>query len=222
VSKKTDIGGEVAMGAGEMALQSAEATIAASPERGLLESCRSGDPHAFARLVAIHEAMVVNLATRLLGDREEARDLAQDVFLQVYRNLKRFEARSSLKTWIYRIVVNQCRNRQRWWRRRRKDRSCPIDELTAADEARVRVADAEGPFESVARSEKAEKVKAALGALSFDHRAILLLREVESLSCDEIAATLGLPEGTVKSRLARAREALRSRLLPLLAEGDRL
>ena len=94
-------------------------------ERGLVELCRRGDPQAFARLVALHEGMVFNLAARLLGDAEEARDLSQDVFLQVYRTLGRFEGRSSLKTWIYRIVVNQCRNRQRWWRRRRRERCLP-------------------------------------------------------------------------------------------------
>ena len=88
--------------------------------------------------MALHEAMVFNLAARLLGDVEEARDVAQEVFLQVYRTLGRFEGRSSLKTWIYRIVVNQCHNRRRWWRRRARDRSRPIDELTAAEDAAAR------------------------------------------------------------------------------------
>lgn len=208
------------MGAGEMALRTADALAAgATAESGLLQLCRQGNAEAFARLVAVHEGMVYNLAARLLGDAEEARDLAQDVFLQVYRTLGRFQGRSSLKTWIYRIVVNQCRNRQRWWRRRRRDRSYPIDELTPADEARMTIAGSpDGPFEEVRRAERARRVQAALEGISFEHRAVLLLREVECLSCEEIAAALGLPEGTVKSRLARAREALRRRVLPLLGE----
>lgn len=200
------------MASRELALGTAEAFAGrAAVERGLVEMCRSGDAEAFARLVALHESMVYNLAARLLGDGEEARDLSQDVFLQVYRTLGRFEGRSSLKTWIYRIVVNQARNRQRWWRRRRRERSCPIEDMTPADHARAAAGrpDADAPFERLARGERARQLQAALLKLSFDHRAILLLREVEGLDCEEIAAALKIPQGTVKSRLARARESLR-------------
>jgi RNA polymerase sigma-70 factor (ECF subfamily) len=196
-----------------LALRSAGAlALEALPERGLVEQCRRGDAQAFARLVSLHEGMVYGLAARMLGDPEEARDLAQEVFLQVYRKLSHFEGRSSLKTWIYRIVVNQCRNRRRWWRRRRRERSVGLDELSAKDEARLGPGDS--PFEDVARRERARRVQDALLRLSFDHRAVLLLREVEGLSGEEIAASLGLSEGTVKSRLARAREALRRLLDP--------
>jgi RNA polymerase sigma-70 factor (ECF subfamily) len=200
---------------GELVLRPAEALAGAvTLERGLVEECRRGDAHAFTRLVALHEGMVFNLAARLLGDPEEARDASQEVFLQVYRTLGRFEGRSSLKTWIYRIVVNQCHNRRRWWRRRGKERSCPIDALTPADETRLAEArpPGEGPEEALSRRERAQAVQAALLQLSFDHRTVLLLREVEELSCEEIGETLSLAEGTVKSRLARAREALRRAL----------
>lgn len=191
----------------------------AAPEAALVERCRRGEEQAFARLVALHEAMVFNLAARLLGDAEEARDLSQEVFLQVFRALGRFQGRSSLKTWIYRIVVNLCRNRQRWWRRRFRDRSAPLEDLSPTDEARLGSSAAgDSPFERVARRERARCVQLALLGLSFEHRAILLLREVEGLSCEQIAVTLALPEGTVKSRLARAREALRQRVQPLLKE----
>ena len=204
------------MASRELAIRSAETFAgSAAGERGLVELCRRGDAEAFARLVSLHEPMVVNLGARLLGDPEEAKDLAQDVFLQVYRTLGRFEGRSSLKTWIYRIVVNQARNRQRFWRRRRRDRSCPIEDMTMADQARMAAArpDADAPFERLARAEAARRLQAALLTLSFDHRAVLLLREVEGLACEEIAAALKLPEGTVKSRLARARECLRLGML---------
>ncbi len=207
--------GNIAMAAGEFALRPAEALAGgASLEHGLVEQCRRGDAQAFARLVALHEGMVFNLAARLLGDPEEARDAAQEVFLQVYRNLGRFEGRSTLKTWIYRMVVNHCRNRQRWWRRRRKDRSCPIDAMTPAEEARLAEQGprGEGPDERLERRERARAVQSALLRLSFEHRAVLLLREVEGLSCEEIAGTLALPQGTVKSRLSRARDALRGAL----------
>src|SRR5437870_9835668 len=145
------------MAAGDIALRPAEALAGgASLERGLVEECCRGDAQAFARLVALHEGMVFNLAARLLGDAEEARDLAQEVFLQVYRTLGRFEGRSTLKTWIYRIVVNQCHNRHRWWRRRKKDRSRPLDELTPADQARLVAGDRgqASPYEELRRRER--------------------------------------------------------------------
>jgi RNA polymerase sigma-70 factor (ECF subfamily) len=199
-----------------MALGSAEHALAAGAqaEDALVAACRRGDAQAFERLVALHEGMVFNLAARLLGDAEEARDLSQEVFLQVYRQLERFEGRSALRTWIYRIVVNQCRNRPRFWRRRRRDRCCPNDGLGA--QRQPRVAEGLGPFEQARLRERAERLQQALARLSFEHRVVLLLREVEALSCEEIAGTLGLPEGTVKSRLSRARDVLRRELLPLL------
>jgi RNA polymerase sigma-70 factor (ECF subfamily) len=211
------------MASGEMAFHAAEALGGgATLETGLVEQCRRGDAQAFARLVALHEGMVFNLAARLLGDGEEARDVSQDVFLQVYRTLGRFEGRSSLKTWIYRIVVNQCRNRQRFWRRRRKDRSCPLETLTPADEARMNARqDESSPYDQLRLRERAQKVQQALLRVSFDHRAILLLKEVEGLSCEDIAGALGLATGTVKSRLSRARESLRASLLGVLENGER-
>ena len=205
----------------EMALPTDAACAVA--DAGLVALCRVGDREAFGRLVALHEGMVLNLSARLLGDSEEARDVAQEVFLQIYKSLHRFEGRSSLRTWIYRIVVNHCRNRQRWWRRRRRAESVPLDELAGADEARVsrEATGNEGPFERCQRREMGERVTRALGLLSFEHRTVLLMREVEGLSCDEIAETLDLPTGTVKSRLSRARESLRCNLLPLMAERGR-
>jgi RNA polymerase sigma-70 factor (ECF subfamily) len=195
-----------------MALEAAGSMAAATGEVALIERCRAGDALAFARLVDLHEGMVYNLAGRLLGDPEEARDLSQEVFLQVYRSLGGFRGTSSLRTWIYRIVVNQCRNRRRFWRRRRRERSLPIEELKPADELTLSADGDEGPLQALEAADRSRRVQEALLCLSFEHRAILLLREVEELSCAEIAATLGLAEGTVKSRLSRAREALRVRL----------
>ena len=197
----------------DVALPASESIAAPTAERGLVEECRRGDPNAFSRLVALHEGLVYNLAARMLGDPEEAKDVSQDVFLQVYRMLPRFEGRSSLKTWIYRIVVNQCRNRQRWWRRRRRDKALPLEELTASESVQLAAPPAEGPEQKVARREESRRVQGALLKLSLDHRAVLLLREVEELSGAEIAEALGVAEGTVKSRLARARDALRQALV---------
>jgi RNA polymerase sigma-70 factor (ECF subfamily) len=190
------------------------------PERELVASCRTGDPEAFARLVRLHEGMVVNLAARLLGEVEEARDVAQEVFLQVYRMLGAFEGRSSLRTWIYRIAVNQCHNRRRFWRRRGRDRETPLEDgiLAPAIAGERRPAT---PYDETLRLERARQVQAALLELRFEHRSVLVLREVEGLTCEEVAAALGVPEGTVKSRLSRAREVMRRKLARLIEGGVR-
>lgn len=205
----------VTLSTGEMSLGAGTA-LGIAPERDLVASCRSGDPEAFAQLVRLHEGMVVSLAARLLGEVEEARDVAQEVFLQVYRRLDAFEGRSSLRTWIYRITVNKCHNRRRFWHRRRRDRERPIDEASGL--ALVDARHGPSPFEEACRRERARKVQAALLELGFEHRTVLVLRDVEGLSCDEVAAALGVPAGTIKSRLSRAREALRRRLAGLIEE----
>jgi RNA polymerase sigma-70 factor (ECF subfamily) len=219
VSKVTERGRGIAMGTGEMPLE-AQALMGAGPERDLVASCRTGDAEAFARLVRLHEGMVFNLSARLLGDPEEARDVAQEVFLQVYRMLGRFEGRSRLKTWIYRIAVNQCHNRRRFWIRRRRDRETALDEgLLVTEATGSREASPANPYGETLRRERARRVQAALLELSFEQRSVLVLREVEGLTCEEVAQALGVPEGTVKSRLSRAREAMRLRLRGLVEEG---
>jgi RNA polymerase sigma-70 factor (ECF subfamily) len=208
-------GGRIAVGAGEMPLEAQAALTAAGQERALVDSCRTGDPVAFARLVQLHEGMVFSLSARLLGDPEEARDVAQEVFLQVYRQLGRFEGRSTLRTWIYRITVNQCHNRRRFWHRRHRDRE---EGLEGASVVAATARGGASPYDEARRRERARRVQGALLDLSFEHRSVLVLREVEGLTCEEIAETLGIPAGTVKSRLSRARDAMRLRLHGLVEE----
>jgi RNA polymerase sigma-70 factor (ECF subfamily) len=211
---------EIAMSAGEIPLE-VDALAGPACERELVERCRGGDTAAFSGIMALHKGMVFNLAARLLGDGEEARDVAQEVFLLVYRRLSRFEGRSSLKTWIYRIVVNQCHNRRRFWHRHGRDRELELDERLVAPEDASKGEWLASPYEQARSHERSAAVQKALLELSFDQRSVLVLREVEGLSCEEVAAALGIPDGTVKSRLSRAREALRQRLTGLLEEGDR-
>ena len=210
------------MSAGEIPLEAAGGLTDRPADSGLVARCRSGDPVAFARLVALHEGMVFNLAARLLGDPEEAKDVAQNVFLHVYTKLDQFQGRSSLKTWIYRITVNQCHNRRRWWQSRRKEGQKPLDEVEASTEA-GRLADESprsNPYAEAVRQERARRVQEGLLRLSFQHRAVLVLREMEGQSCQAIAEALGVATGTVKSRLSRAREALRRELVDILGEGE--
>ena len=185
-------------------------------EAVLIERCASGDQAACAELVSLHQRMVFGLALHLLGDRDEALDLSQEVFLRVFRTISSFRGQSALRTWIYRIVINQARNRQRWWRRRHRSDQVSLDEHLQ------QFGDMESkndvlPDRLLASKETASKIWQALDQLPFDQRTALILREVDGLRYEEIAFSLGVAVGTVKSRLTRARQALRAELLGLRA-----
>jgi RNA polymerase sigma-70 factor, ECF subfamily len=187
-----------------------------SGEAALIQRCAAGDDLACAELVAAHQRMVYTLALHLLGDRDEALDLSQEVFLRVFRTLSSFRAQSALRTWIYRIVINQARNRQRWWRRRHRNEQVSLDEHLrqfGEPESKGEVL----PDRLLASKETASRIWQALDRLPFDQRTALILREVDGLRYEEIAFSLNIAVGTVKSRLTRARQALRAELLGLRA-----
>ena len=185
---------------------------AASADWALVQQCAAGDEMACTRLVTDHQRMVYQLALHLVGDPQEAQEVSQEVFLRVFRTLSQFRGHSTLRTWIYRIVVDQASNRQRWWRRRRR-----AQQVTLEDHARAHGELAESrhfaqPDRVLQQRETAGRVWLALDALPFDQRTVVVLREIDGLSYEEIATTLGVAVGTVKSRLARARESLRAKL----------
>lgn len=183
-------------------------------EAALIARCTTGDETACAELVDAHQRMVYGLAFNLLGNRDDALDLSQDVFLRVFRTLSSFRGQSALRTWIYRIVVNQARNRQRWWRRRHRAEQVSLDDYLRnfGDlEARQDIL----PDRLLASKETAAKIWQAMDRLSFEQRTALILREVDGLRYEEIAYSLDIAVGTVKSRLTRARQALRAELLGL-------
>jgi RNA polymerase sigma-70 factor (ECF subfamily) len=155
--------------------------------------------------------MVIQLALNLLGDRDEALDLSQEVFLRVFRTIHRFRGQSSLRTWIYRIAVNQARNRHRFWRRRHRADQVSLDQHLADHGDLISVGQAT-PERVLAQKELATQLNQALDGLPFDQRIAIVLREIDGLSYEEIAYSLGVAVGTVKSRLTRARQALRSEL----------
>jgi RNA polymerase sigma-70 factor (ECF subfamily) len=180
-------------------------------EAALVQRCAAGEETAFSELVGEHQRMVVQLAMNLLGDRDEALDLSQDVFLRVFRTIHRFRGQSSLRTWIYRIAVNQARNRHRFWRRRHRADQVPLDQHIAAHGEFL--SDGETiPDRVLAQKELAAQLQRALDHLPFDQRTAIILREIDGLSYEEIAFSLGVAVGTVKSRLTRARQALRLEL----------
>ena len=155
-------------------------------EAALVSRCLAGDEFASTELVEAHQRMVFQLAFHLLGDKEDAMDLSQDVFLTVFRMLDRFRGQSALRTWIYRIVVNQARNRQRWWRRRKQSAQVPLDEHVSAHGDLSSPNDDWGPERLLRQKEQADRVWQALRELPFDQRTALILREIDGLSYEEI------------------------------------
>ena len=180
-------------------------------EATLVQRCALRDELACAELVAEHQRMVIQLAVNLLGDRDEALDVSQEVFLRVFRTIHRFRGQSSLRTWIYRIAVNQARNRHRFWRRRHRADQVSLDQHIAAHGEFLSAGDAT-PDRLLAQKELGERLETALDHLPFDQRTAIVLREIDGLSYEEIAFSLGVAVGTVKSRLTRARQALRLEL----------
>jgi len=181
-------------------------------EAGLIQRCAARDEDACAELVREHQRMVYQLSLNLLGDHNEALDLSQEVFLRVFRTIHGFRGQSALRTWIYRIVVNQARNRQRWWRRRHRGQQVSLDDHLRDHGDFPEQNNLASPDRLLGRKELAERIRTALDELPFDQKTALVLREIDGLSYEEIGFSLGIAVGTVKSRLARAREALRGQL----------
>jgi RNA polymerase sigma-70 factor, ECF subfamily len=176
-------------------------------ERALLARLRQGDPEAFEALVREHQDRVYDFCVRMLGDREEAQDLVQDIFVSVHQNLRKFREDAKLSTWLLRISKNQCLNRLKYLKRRGQGRT---DEYVEVGEKVLSGALEAPPMPDAmldAARERA-RVQRAISQLEPDARMLVALRDIEGLSYEEIVDITELPEGTVKSRLHRAREKL--------------
>jgi RNA polymerase sigma-70 factor (ECF subfamily) len=179
----------------------------AQSERVLLSRLRRGDPEAFEVLVREHQDRVFDFCVRMVGDREEANDLVQEIFVSVHQNLGRFREDAKLSTWIFRISKNQCINRLKYLNRRGRGRS---DEYEQVGEAALSGALGAPllPDAALASARERARVQWAISKLEPDARMLVALRDIEGLSYEEIIDITELPEGTVKSRLHRAREKL--------------
>ena len=182
-------------------------------EARLIDRLRAGEESAYELLLAHFQQPVFSLVQRLIDDHSEASDVTQDVFLKVFRNIGSFRGQSSLKTWIYRISVNEAHNRRRWFgRHRRAETELESDDAGKSwlehlsDHSRT-------PYELVLNQERREAIERALAGLSPAFRDAVVLRDLEDLSYEEIADVLDISIGTVKSRILRGREAMRRALI---------
>jgi RNA polymerase sigma-70 factor (ECF subfamily) len=166
------------------------------PDGRLIERYVRGENAAFEAIVQRYERRVYTIALRMCGEPEDARDVTQDVFVSAMRALRRFRGEAQLATWFHRVATNASLDAMR---RRRRHATRRLED--AGD----RASDAPGPEESAAASERAAEVQRALGEISDDHRAVLVLHELQGLDYAGVAAALDIPVGTVKSRIHRAR-----------------
>lgn len=189
----------------------------------LLEGLREGSEAAYETLIARFQQPVYNLACRLLNDSGDASDVVQEVFLKVFRKVNSFRGESSLKTWIYRITVNEAHNHQRWFsRHRRQEVGLESDEEGNQGYAQRLSDPGRSPFDCAMDREQRALIETALGRLNPTFREAVVLRDVEELSYEEIAEVLQLALGTVKSRILRGREALRKDLMGRLEPAPAL
>jgi RNA polymerase sigma-70 factor, ECF subfamily len=200
----------------DQAALSAAVELRPTAEFQFIERLKQGEAAAFDILVAERSGEIYGLLYRLTENAEEARDLTQETFLRAFQNIGHFRGEADLRTWIYRIAINQARNRWRWWRRRRRDATVSLD---APDgpfgqplNATLQADQSNDPERQTLAHEREKVLRLALKMLGRAYRETVILRDIEGFSYEEIATTLGISVGTVKSRLSRGREELRQKL----------
>jgi RNA polymerase sigma-70 factor (ECF subfamily) len=192
----------------------AHSPACSSAEAEFIERLKTGDAEAFDTLVTRYSGDIYALLFRLTQDVEDARDLTQETFLRALKAVKNFRGEADLKTWLYRIAINESRNRFRWWKRRNRDSTVSLDaESSSENSAYEKISgNSENPEAETLRRERQTALQSALGRLSVNFREAIVLRDIEGLSYEEVAAALETNVGTIKSRIARGREELRKML----------
>jgi RNA polymerase sigma-70 factor (ECF subfamily) len=192
----------------------------AAQDQALLEGLRVGREDAYETLILRYEQPVFSIVSRVMDDPEDAADVTQEVFLKVFRKIDAFRGDSSLKTWIYRIAVNEAHNHRRWFGRHRGQEVAlepPAGQRGIGDLVPDR---GPSPYEQARDQETHALIENALKQISAHYRTALVLREIEGLSYEEIAGILEISLGTVKSRILRGREALRKLLVEQLVPAS--
>jgi len=178
----------------------------------LVSSCRKGEIDAFEALVEKYQKKMLNVAYRMIGDYDEACEVVQDAFLSAYRSIKKFRGEARFSTWLYSIVVNLSKNRMKQMKTRGAREIYSIDTPAETEEGSMRRDPPDqGPsiLEQMEKKEVDARVQGCINGLDFEYREVLVLRDIQGFSYEEIRDILKVPEGTVKSRLFRARDAVK-------------
>jgi RNA polymerase sigma-70 factor (ECF subfamily) len=193
----------------------------ASEEAALVAELKAGSEEAFAYVLGVYRNPIYTLIANILGNDTDAADVLQNVFVKVFRGISQFHGASTLKTWLYRIALREALNHRRGWFRRHVHEPFSLDEEAAEPvEALADRPHPNNPYEALEQSERQRLVKTALEGLPRPYRAVLVLREIDGCSYEEISEILGIAEGTVKSRLMRGRELLKRKLASVLSVAD--
>jgi RNA polymerase sigma-70 factor (ECF subfamily) len=185
---------------------------AGDPDAALVARSREGDLDAFQQLVEKHQKKMLNIAYRMIGDYEDACESVQDAFVSAYRSLKSFRGDAKFSTWITTITLNHARNRLKQVRSRNVHIAYSLDEPLQAEDGEMKREPASGEPSALDRLESRDvssKVRDCIEALEPEFREVIILRDLQDFSYEEIGAALKAREGTVKSRLFRAREAVK-------------
>lgn len=177
-------------------------------EKLQLRRLQRGDPRAFREFVRRHQDRVYSLCLRMLGDAHEAEDISQEVFLAVHRHLPHFRGECRLTTWVFRVAKNHCLNRLKYLSRREADDDTEFDRTDGGAYAEGFVSRPDRPDQALLGSEERRAVQKALCGLSPEHRLLVVLRDIEGMSYEDVGRIADVPPGTVKSRLHRARAHL--------------
>ncbi len=182
-------------------------------DRMLVDRFRAGDSAAFEEMVSRHWDRIYGMVHQLLRNQQDAEEVTQDAFIRAHRGLANFRGDSSFSTWLYQIATNLARNRYWYWWRRKRDRTVSFDQPVSDENetplSEVFVGESESPGDVTVTQELVDRIASGMEKLNAKHREILILRNVKNLSYEEIASILGISVGTVKSRIARARDSLR-------------
>ncbi len=200
---------------GKVALATRAVSVRSAVEFEFIEKLKSGEAQAFDTLVTRYSADVYALLMRLTQDAEEAADLTQETFLSALKAIEKFRGEADLKTWLFRIAINESRNRFRWWTRRRREKTDSIDAPVGANQTAfsdLLSSSFANPEETILQREREKHLTKALNDLPVIFREAVILCDIEGLSYEEIAAALEINIGTVKSRIARGRDELRRKL----------
>ncbi len=193
-------------------------------EEKLVERLKRRDEAAFNELIRLYQGRIFRLVFRMLGDRSEAEDLAQEVFITVFKSIDGFRGDSKLSTWLYRVATNHCKNRIKYLDRRARGKKKEFDEIAehgALESATMNPsAHIARPDQMMEAKQKERILQLAIASLEDEHRELIVFRDIEHMTYEQIQEITGLAEGTVKSRLHRARNSLRRKVLRL-SEGRR-